>query len=223
MITRTLIFGSDAVMEFQKTGVVPPDEWLDEHGGHVEEMCFKSMDEHNAYIKALVDCDGWHAYDYAENNPVEEKCPYCKEWQSFFADRENNVYCPDCGSLIIPAKQGEEITSTKLQFRTPGNPEWRDFPAIPAVDNFNNDFSAEFLHNYYSSNYVVWEGDMQKFIDDEITLEEFKALRHDFPTKWQAKEEMKRLRQIILNETMEDFLADLVAGKIEFRRVQITQ
>ena len=112
--------------------------------------------------------------------------------------------------------------TTKLQFRTADNSEWRDFPQAPTVDNFNNDFPAEFLHDYYSNNNIAWEGDMQKFIDDELSLEEFKALNHDIPTKWQAEEEMKRLRQMILNETMEDFFADLTTGKIEFRHVPIT-
>lgn len=114
-------------------------------------------------------------------------------------------------------------TATKLQFRHTHESDWKDFPQAPTVDNFNNEFPAEFMHSYYSSDYIAWEQDMFMWINDECTYEEFKAKGHDIPTKWQAEEEMKRLRQIIINETMADFFEDLVAGKVELRRVQITQ
>lgn len=150
-------------------------------------------------------------------------CAYCEEWGAIFCDRENDVYCPDCGSLIIPAKQRNNQTSpVKLQFQTICNPEWRDFPVVPTVDNFNNGLPAEFMHRYYSSDYIAWEEDMQKFIDDELSIEEIQERKYDITSKKEAEEEMKRLRQIIFNETMEDFFADLVAGKIKFRQVQTT-
>lgn len=110
-------------------------------------------------------------------------------------------------------------TSTKLQFRHTRENEWKDFPAPPTVDDFNNDFPAEFMHGYYSSDNIAWEQDMYMWINDESTQEEFKAKGHDIPTKWQAEDEMKRLRQSILLETFENFFDDLTAGKIEFRRV----
>lgn len=110
---------------------------------------------------------------------------------------------------------------TKLQFRNTGNPQWRDFPPFPTVEEFNNDFPAEFMHSYYNSNNIAWEQDMYMWVNDESTQEEFQSKGHDIPTKWKAEEEMKRLRQIILNETMEDFFADLVSGKIEFRRIPV--
>lgn len=182
MIKRTIIFGSEAVSEFQNTGVVPSGEWLNEHDGHIEEISFKSIEGYNAYMKALADYDGWNKYDCVEDKPV-----------------------------IKPT----------LQFRTLDNPEWRNFPNLPTVNNFNIDFLVEFMHNYYSSDEVACEDDMQKFIDDEITLDEFEKYNHGIKSKEEAHEEMKRLRQIILNETIEDFFSDLATGKIEFRRVQI--
>lgn len=107
----------------------------------------------------------------------------------------------------------------KLQFRKKGNYDWEDFPAYPTIDNYSIDFPSTFMHSYHSSDYVAWEDDMQKFIDDEITLEEFKEYNHDIETKEDAEVEMKRLRQIIINETMENFFSDLSIGKIEFRQV----
>lgn len=119
--------------------------------------------------------------------------------------------------------RAEVPTSTKLQFKHTRQPVWEDFPKLPTVDDFNIDFPAAFMHGYYSSDRVAWEDDMQKFIDGEVTLEEFNAYGHDIKTKWQAEDEMKRLRQIIINETMEDFFTDFVAGKIEFRRITQTE
>lgn len=107
----------------------------------------------------------------------------------------------------------------QLQFRHTRENEWKDFPMPPTVDDFNNDFPAEFMHGYYSSDNIAWEQDMYMWINDESTQEEFKAKGHDIPTKWQAEDEMKRLRQSILLETFENFFDDLTAGKIEFRRV----
>lgn len=123
----------------------------------------------------------------------------------------------------IEISKTHETNKTKLQFRTSDNPEWRDFPAVSTVGDFNNDFPSEFMHSYYSSNYIAWEQDMFMWINDECTQEEFKSKGHDIPTKWQAEDEMKRLRQIIINETMEDFFSDFVAGRIEFRRILQTE
>lgn len=223
MIKRTLIFGAEAILEFKETGVVPSDKWLEDNGGYVDEMSFKSRAEHDAYMKALNDYDGWNEYECAEDDPVEETCPHCKEWQAFFADRESNVYCPDCGSLIIPGKSDDNKTSpVKLQFRISRQSDWKDMPDVPTIDEFNTDFPAEFMHNYYSSNYVAWESDIHKFINDEISLEEFNKLGHEIKAKWQAEDEMKRLRQIIINETVSDFFSDLMTGRIEFRQLQTT-
>lgn len=107
----------------------------------------------------------------------------------------------------------------QLQFRLKGESEWRNFPELPTVDNDEHLFFEFFMHNHSSSDYIAWEEDIYMWLNDECTTEEFKAKGHDYPAKWQAKDERKRLRQIIINETMEDFFADLVAGKIEFRQV----
>lgn len=217
-----VIFGEDAVKYYEWTNQVPSDEFISLNGGQVMEVDFRTIEEHSAYLQALADFDSWSTYATIEKDIITEECTHCAEWKSFFSDKESKTYCPDCGELIIP-KQPSENYQTKLQFRLKGQNEWRDFPVAPSVDNFNNDFPAEFMHRYYSSDYIAWEQDMFMWINDESTQEEFKAKGHDIPTKWQAEEEMKRLRQIIINETMADFFEDLVAGKVELRRVKITQ
>ena len=223
MISIIVIFGQDAVKYHEWTEQVPSDEFLYLNGGIVLEVKFNTQEEYFAYSQALADYDSWTSYAVIEKEIVIEKCPHCEDWGSFFADRDSKVYCPDCGSLIIPAKSGNNKTVlVKLQFQTIGNPEWRDFPEVPTVENYRTGFPSEFMHSYHSSDYVAWEDDMQRFVDGEITLGEFKEYGHEFNTKWRAENEIKRLRQIILNQTMEDFFSDFVAGRIKFRRVQVT-
>ena len=223
MILIIVIFGQDAVKYHEWTGQVPLDKFLSLNGGVVSEVKFNTQEEYSAYLQALADYDSWPSYATIEKEIVIEKCPHCEDWESFFADRDSKVYCPDCGSLIIPAKQrNDKIAPVKLQFQTTGNTEWRNFPEVPTVENYTTDFPSEFMHGYHSSDYVAWEDDMRRFVDGEITLEEFKEYGHEFNTQWQAEEEMKWLRQIILNETMEDFFVDFVAVKIKFRQVQTT-
>lgn len=222
MITIALILGEDAVKFHNWTGQIPSEEFVHMNGGQVLEVDFNTEEEYAAYVQALADFDTWHTYAVAEKEVVTHKCPYCIEWKSFFADKERKTYCPDCGALII-SKYYDKDCSTKLQFRRKGENEWKDFPKMPTVDNFNIDFPAEFMHGYYSSNNIAWEDDMQKFIDDELSLEEMQERRYDVSTKDEANDEMMRLRQIIINETMQDFFEDLSIGKIEFRHVQVTQ
>lgn len=106
-----------------------------------------------------------------------------------------------------------------LQFRFKGESKWQNFLGHPTVDNDEHLFFEFFMHNHSSSDYIAWEEDIYMWLNDECTTEDFKAKGHDYPTKWQAEDERKRLRQIIINETMEDFFADLNSGRIEFRRV----
>lgn len=180
MTKLTALFGQDAVAEYEKTGIIPPEGKEFPDGSQILQKEFATIQERDAYVEALEESDG------ADN------------WR------------------VIPA---EIPNATKLQFRKNDLDIWNDFPSAPTVDDFNNDFPAAFMHNYSSNNHIAWEGDMQKFIDDELSRAEFKTLGHDIPTKWQAEDEQKRLRQIIINETMGDFFSDLIAGKIEFRRI----
>lgn len=106
--------------------------------------------------------------------------------------------------------------NSNILFRFKGEEQWRAFPEFPTVDNYEHLFFETFMHNHSSSDYIAWEEDMYMWIMDEITKEQFKRKGHDIPTKWQAEDERKRLRQLIINETMEDFFTDLMAGKIEF-------
>lgn len=182
-LSKSFIFGTDAVAEFQETNTPPSEEWLEKNGGHVEEGSFETEAEYDAYQKALEDCDGWMAYDCPENPVVE-----------------------------APS------TPFILQFKLTGQLDWRDFPQISTVENYSIDFPAEFLHNYYSNNYVAWEDDMQKFIDGEIPLEEFKKYGHGITTDAEAQTEMMRLRRLILDETLSDFFTDFSSGNLVFRR-----
>lgn len=105
----------------------------------------------------------------------------------------------------------------QLQFRFKGEQQWKNFPEFPTVDNTEHLFFEHFMHNHSSSDYIAWEEDLYMWINDECTTEEFKTKGYDIPTKWQAEDERKRLRQIIINETMEDFFTDLSCGKIELK------
>lgn len=42
----------------------------------------------------------FHVIVKNETDEMEKHCPYCKEWASYFSDRDSDVYCPDCGRLI---------------------------------------------------------------------------------------------------------------------------
>lgn len=118
MIKTTVICGGSAVREYDEYGEVPSREWLDEHGGVVEEKEFRTQEEYSAYSMGLADAAEWedtmllHPV-FSENAATD--CPHCKEWRAFFSDRKSDVYCPDCGKLILhPSKKdncsGEEAT-----------------------------------------------------------------------------------------------------------------
>jgi hypothetical protein len=58
----TVLFGSEAVMKYNETGVIPSDDWINEHGGLADVKSFKTQEELNAYIEGLNDFDGWSEY-----------------------------------------------------------------------------------------------------------------------------------------------------------------
>lgn len=104
MIKTTVICGGSAVREYDEYGEVPSREWLDEHGGVVEEKEFRTQEEYNAYSMGLADAAEWDDTMllrpvFSENAATD--CPHCKEWRAFFSDRKSDVYCPDCGKLIL--------------------------------------------------------------------------------------------------------------------------
>lgn len=104
MIKTTVICGGSAVREYDEYGEVPSREWLDEHGGVVEEKEFRTQEEYNAYSMGLADAAEWDdtmllCPVFSENAATD--CSHCREWRAFFSDRKSDVYCPDCGKLIL--------------------------------------------------------------------------------------------------------------------------
>ena len=101
MITATVIFGEDAVERYQETGKVPSTRWLNEHGGIVDKVQFETKAEYQAYARALNEVDGWYSSDITSAQGTQDDCPHCKEWRSFFSDKDTPTYCPDCGQRIL--------------------------------------------------------------------------------------------------------------------------
>lgn len=101
MITVTTIFGLDAVVEFNTTGKIPSQKWLEDHGGVVDEKSFKTKLEHDAYVEGINAGKDWGDCYISNPEGEPEDCKYCEDWRKFFADRKSIVYCPDCGQLIL--------------------------------------------------------------------------------------------------------------------------
>ncbi len=59
MIKATVIHGSEAVKEFDRTGKYPSEEWLEEYGCSVTEKSFATEAEYQAYCDALEENDGF--------------------------------------------------------------------------------------------------------------------------------------------------------------------
>lgn len=113
MIKATVICGGSAVRRYDETGKIPTGKWLDGHGGIVNVKTFKTQGEYDAYSMGLADADGWEETmltnkEFTTRNDKSTDCPYCKEWRAIFSDRENDVFCPDCGKLIIYHERGKE-------------------------------------------------------------------------------------------------------------------
>ena len=101
MIKATVIFGEDAVTRYEETGKVPSTGWLNKNGGIVDEVEFKTKAEFDAYSKALNDADSWYSSMVLSPIEIQEDCPHCNKWRSFFRDKESITYCPDCGQKIL--------------------------------------------------------------------------------------------------------------------------
>lgn len=113
MIKATVICGGSAVRRYDETGKIPTGKWLDGHGGIVNVKTFKTQGEYDAYSMGLADADGWEETmltnkEFTTRNDKSTDCVYCKEWRAIFSDRENDVFCPDCGKLIIYHERGNE-------------------------------------------------------------------------------------------------------------------
>jgi len=101
MIKATTIFGETAVERYQETGKIPSKRWLNKNGGAISEVEFKTKVEYDAYVQALDDVDGWYSSDITPAQEIQEDCPFCKQWRTFFSDKQTVTYCPDCGQKIL--------------------------------------------------------------------------------------------------------------------------
>ncbi|MDR1715397.1 MAG: hypothetical protein LBS20_06095 [Prevotella sp.] len=98
MIKSTIIFGSQAVNEYEDTGVILTGDDIDGYAGTVE---FRTQTEMDAYFKGLNDAGGWE--NVISLDPVYTQtpgCSQCNDWRGFFSDKEGCVYCPGCGKLL---------------------------------------------------------------------------------------------------------------------------
>lgn len=112
MIKVTLICGVSAVRRYDETGKIPSGKWLYDHGGVVNVKTFKTQGEYDAYSMGLNDADGWEETmltnkEFTTRNDKSTDCVHCKEWRAIFSNRENDVFCPDCGKLIIHHEKEE--------------------------------------------------------------------------------------------------------------------
>lgn len=105
MIKATVIIGESAVREYEDSDKkIPTDKWLSNNDGIVDVKEFKTPEEYKAYSMALSDTEDWYGAILLAPEFIEEAdtdCQHCQEWRSFFSDRESDVFCPDCGKLII--------------------------------------------------------------------------------------------------------------------------
>lgn len=118
MIKATIILGHIAVSDYEKTGTIPDD---DDIGGTVIIKEFKAKIEYDAYCEGLNDADGWE--EALPLDPVYTQtpdCKHCESWRNFFADREKETFCPDCGKILnepyyeIVEFEGEEFNIRTL-------------------------------------------------------------------------------------------------------------
>lgn len=68
--------------------------------------------EYDAYSMGLADAADWDETvlvnkEFVMDNDTSTDCKHCKKWRATFCDRENDVYCPDCGKLIIHREKAE--------------------------------------------------------------------------------------------------------------------
>ena len=116
MIKATVICGGSAVREYDEYGKIPTDKWLEDHGGVVDDKQFNTPGEYDAYSKGLADAADWDETilvnkTFARDDDASTDCKHCKEWRAIFCDREHDVYCPDCGKLILHPEKEEPISN----------------------------------------------------------------------------------------------------------------
>lgn len=88
MVKAKVIFGETAVERYQETEKIPSTHWLNNNGGVVDEVEFKTKAEYDAYARALNDVDGWHSSAITPAQEIHKDCPFCKQWRTFFSDKK---------------------------------------------------------------------------------------------------------------------------------------
>lgn len=116
MIKTTIIFGSQAVNEYEETGIIPAGNNID---GYVNKIEFRTPAEMIAYFKGLNDADGWEKVMSLDSVFIQTPdCGQCNHWRGFFSDKEGNVYCPDCGKLLNePLYETVELNGQEFNIR----------------------------------------------------------------------------------------------------------
>lgn len=136
MIKATVIFGSQAVTEYEETGIIPTSNDIDVYANTAE---FRTQAEMDAYLKGLNDADGWEKV--ISLNPVFTKtpdCTQCSHWRGTFNDKEGNIYCPDCGKLLNePLYESVELNGHEFNIRVL-NVEGLLNGKIISTDNLND-------------------------------------------------------------------------------------
>ncbi|WP_270768704.1 hypothetical protein [Bacteroides ovatus] len=116
MIKATVICGGSAVYRYDETGKVPSRKYLNDHGGVVDVKTFNTPGEYDAYSMGLADADGWEETALTDKEFTTKKdkstdCKLCNTWRDIFRDRSRDVYCPDCGKLIIHPDDANQVAS----------------------------------------------------------------------------------------------------------------
>lgn len=105
MIEVIVIFGEEAAKRYDEIGKVPSRWWFDHHDGIICKKQFNTKEEYRAYLQGLEDMNGNQGFSITEPQEVAIDCERCQVWRFYFADRENDTYCPDCGQLIKIKKE----------------------------------------------------------------------------------------------------------------------
>lgn len=102
MIKAKIIFGSQAVNQYEEEGLLKNENNID---GHVDEVEFRTREELDAYNKGLEDADGWEktlSLDATYTNTPD--CDKCPEWREYFEHKGDNMHCPFCRKLLSEPK-----------------------------------------------------------------------------------------------------------------------
>lgn len=64
-----------------------------------------AFDDRDSSAQAFRD-NGVLCLQVWKDDTEQKDCKWCEDWRGFFCDRESDIYCPDCGKLILKYEQG---------------------------------------------------------------------------------------------------------------------